>query len=109
MNKREYKKAVEALGSGMCIEIFNIGATEKNVDAVKMQQAMSIVWNAMENTKRGANIFFDKRARDFENHLEYKKAKAVFFKNLFERLNSEFESKLEEALKLVNEAAPTKD
>lgn len=106
MNKREYKKAIGALGTGMCVEIFNIGATTKNADADKIQQAISMVWNAMENTKKGANIFFDKSERDFENRQAYRVAKNAFSKALFSKLNADFETQLDEALKLVNAATP---
>ena len=51
MNKREYKKAVEALGTGMCVEIFNIGVTTKGADAAKINDAINLVWNAMQGLR----------------------------------------------------------
>lgn len=106
MNKREYKKAISSLGTGMCVEIFNIGATTKGADANKFQEAISMIWNATEQTKAKANIFFNKGRRDFETAQDYNRAKHAFFKALFNRLNAEFEAQLDEALKLVNSATP---
>ena len=106
MNKREYKKAVTALGTSMCVEIFGIGAVNKNADADKIQKAMNIVWNAMLKAKKGSNLFFGKSERDFENRQAYRKALSAYNKALYSRLDAELETSLDEAVKLVNEAIP---
>ena len=48
MNKRQYKKAIDALGTGMCVEIFNIGVSTKGADSAKINEAINIVWSAMD-------------------------------------------------------------
>lgn len=106
MNKREYKKAVEALGTGMCVEIFNIGVTTKGADAAKINDAINLVWNALQDTKHGINHYFGKKERDFENRKEYNKARNEYYRNLVSELNSKFETEIDEALKLVNAATP---
>ena len=104
MNKREYKKAIEALGTAMCVEIFNIGVTTKGADAAKINEAINIVWGAMDDTKRGANLYFPKKEREFADRAAYNRERNQYYRAAFERLNSEFETQVDEALKLVNAA-----
>lgn len=106
MNKREYKKAIETLGSTLCLEIFQIGTITLNADAAKIEDAMNMIWNAMVKAKHSANHYFGKKVRDFENRAEYNRARHAFYKDLFSRLSNEFETVTAEALKLVNEAVP---
>lgn len=106
MNRREYKKAVTATGTNMCVEIYTIGAINKNADADKIQQAINIVWNAMLRARKGSNLCFGKSERDFENRQAYRKALSAYNKALYSRLDSELETSLDEAVKLVNEALP---
>ena len=88
----------------MCVEIFNIGVTTKGADAAKINDAINLVWNAMQDTKHGINHYFGKKERDFENRKEYNKARNEYYRNLVSELNSKFET--DEALKLVNAATP---
>lgn len=106
MNKRQYKKAIDALGTGMCVEIFNIGVSTKGADSAKINEAINIVWSAMDATKHGANLFFPRKEREFDDRAAYNRARNEFYRAAFARLNSEFETQIDEALKLVNAAAP---
>ena len=94
MNKRQYKKAIDALGTGMCVEIFNIGVSTKGADSAKINEAINIVWSAMDATKHGANLIFPRKESEIDDRAA------------FARLNSEFETLIDEALKLVNAATP---
>lgn len=106
MNKREYKKAIDALGTAMCVEIFNIGVTTKGADSAKINEAINIVWEAMDDAKRGANLYFPKKVREFADRAAYNRERNQYYSAAFERLNSKFETQVDEALKLVNAATP---
>lgn len=109
MNKREYKKAIESIGSALCVEMFEIGAVTVKADPAKIETAMNMVWNAMVTAKHGANTWFAQKERDFENRQAYRKAKAAYNKALFTKLSADFDGVIDEALKIVNEAMPQKD
>ena len=106
MNKRDYKKGITSYGTSMCVELFNAGIVTRQADAEKVQQALNIVWDAMMTAKKGANIFFDKKEREFPNRKEYNKAKRAYYKALYAKLYAELETRLNEAVKIFNEGMP---
>lgn len=106
MNKREFKKAVTSLGSGMVAQMFNLAVTAKNADRKSSDEALAKIWNAMESAKHKANTFFGKKERDFESKEAYLKAKKEFFKTTFKGISKEFSQAIDEALKTFNKAMP---
>ena len=108
MNKREYKKAVTSLGTGICVQMFLIANSTKGYDMEAANGCISRVWNAMDEARKNANIFFGKKEREFADKGEYLKARRLFFVKLFQKLNNDFSSQIDEALKDFNAAAPKK-
>lgn len=106
MNKREFKKAVTSLGSGIVAEMFNVAITTKEADRKAADEALSQVWNAMEEAKHKANIIFGKKEREFESKEAYLKAKRAFFKTNFKEISKAFSAELDEAMKKFNLAVP---
>ncbi len=105
-NKRDFKKAVEAVGSSVCEEMmtayYNVKGADKNAIASSIQTILS----AIENAKDNANVSFDKGAKAFEDKKEYKKEKNLFFKSLFNKIQAEFAEQLNLAVNNFNKAIP---
>lgn len=106
MNKREYKKAVQALGASLCVEIFTIGNAAKDMNPELVQECMNNVYCGMTKAKRGANTIFPKREKDFATKGEYLKAKRDFFRNLYVDLSAEYSAVIDTTLKGFNAALP---
>lgn len=105
-SKREFKKAVESLGAGLCQEMmtayYNIDNVDRNVVAAAIEKVLAAVSKAKDNS----NVYFDKGHKAFDSHMAYSKAKEEFFKSLFNKIDSEFASELNAALKMFNSALP---
>ena len=106
MNKRDFKKYVENVGDSACASMVDIYETVENVDKVKVANAVEKVIGAVAAAKTNADITFDKGVKAFNNIVEYSKAKKAFYRQLFKRINDEFLSSLDEAVKEFNEAVP---
>lgn len=105
-NKREFKKYATNVGASMCEDImvcyYNVPGINKEV----AEQAIGKVLHAVEQAVANSNIFFDKGRKAFESPEAYGKAKHTFFKQMFAKLNSDFEDALKDALKDFNAAVP---
>lgn len=108
MNKRDYKKAVTAMGSGICVEMFNIGMSTADSDMNMTNDCMNEVWKAMDDARNKANTFFGKGRKEFATAKEYNKEKRRFFKTLFNGISTDFSTSIDEALKRFNQAMPKK-
>lgn len=106
MNKQQFKKAVEAVGASMCDEMMTVYYNVEGADRDKISQAVTKVLGATGAAKANANIFFDRGVKSFANVEEYNKAKAEFFKKLFNKIRADFNNEISAALKLFNEAVP---
>ena len=105
-NKREFKKYADALGSSACEQMVYVYDTVENVDKDKVAKAVEKVLCAVAAAKANADVTFDKGVKAFENLAEYSKAKKDFYRQLFTKINEDFHSQIDEALKLFNEAVP---
>ena len=106
MNKQQFKKAVEAVGASMCDEMMTVYYNVDGADRDKISVAVAKVLGATGAAKANANRFFDRGVKGFANVEDYKKAKAEFFKKLFEKIRKDFNEEISAALKLFNEAVP---
>lgn len=105
-NKRIFKKYVESVGDSACASMVDVYETVENIDKAKVADAVEKVLCAVAAAKSNADVTFDKGVKAFANLKEYSKAKQVFFKNLFKKVNEDFYNDLDEALKLFNSAVP---
>ena len=105
-SKREFKKYATSVGASMCEDImvcyYNVPGINKEVT----EQAIGKVLHAVEQAVANSNIFFDKGRKAFESAEAYSKAKHAFFKQMFGKLNADFEESLKDALKDFNAAVP---
>lgn len=105
-NKREFKKSVDAIGSAIYDEMMAAYYNIEGVNKDAIENAIGKVLAATVKAKDNANVFFDKGVKAFESPEAYGKAKAAFFKGLFEKINAELGEELNAALKEFNEALP---
>lgn len=106
MNKREFKKYVEALGDSACASMAEVFDTVENIDKAKVADAVEKVIAATAAAKSNADVTFDKGVKAFENIVEYSKAKKDFYRKLFVKIQDDFYKELEDAVKLFNSAVP---
>lgn len=108
-NKREFKKYVDALGASVIDEMVSLYYNVKGADRDKIAQAMETVLGAIGKAKCNANVYFDRGPAAFADMKEYAKAKADFFKALFNKIETEFSEEVNQSLKLFNEALPAEE
>lgn len=105
-NKREFKKYADALGASvveeMMIAYYNVEGADK--DAIS--EAVGKVLGAIEKAKDNANVYFDRGPKSFADHKEYSAAKRKFFRSLFNKIESDFDAEVNEAIKQFNNALP---
>lgn len=105
-NKREFKKYVDALGASVIDELVSSYYNVEGVDRDKITQAIEKVLGAVGRSKSNSNIKFDRGPKAFDNIEEYSKAKKAFFVALFDKIDTEFDESINQAVKLLNEAIP---
>lgn len=105
-NKREFKKYADAIGADVVNEMLLAYHTVEGADKDKINKAVQIVLGAIGKAKCNANVFFDRGPKGYADRKEYAKDKANFFKNLFNKIETEFGEEVNEGLKLFNEALP---
>ncbi len=106
MNKRQFKKAVEAVGASICNEMMTVYYNDNGVNQDKISQAVAKMLGATASAKSNANVCFDRGRKAFVADREYSKAKAEFFKKLFTKIRTDFNAEISTVLKLFNEAVP---
>lgn len=105
-NKREFKKYADALAASVIDEMVASYYNVEGADKEKISKAIEKVLGATGAAKSHANIFFDRGMKGFENAKDYSKAKKEFFKSLFDKIETEFNEEINQAVKLLNEALP---
>lgn len=105
-NKREFKKYVEALGASACDAMMSSYYNVKGADKDAIEKALGMVLGAVGEARANSNITFEKGVKAFDSLKDYSAAKAAFNKKLFEKIVSDFSSKLDAALKIFNAAIP---
>ncbi|MBD5194173.1 MAG: hypothetical protein HDS71_03095 [Bacteroidales bacterium] len=105
-SKREFKKYVDALGASVIDEMVSSYYNVEGVDKDKISKAIEQVLGAVGAAKSHSNIYFDRGVKAFESKKEYAKGKKEFFISLFDKIQTEFDEEINQALKLFNEALP---
>lgn len=105
-NKREFKKYAEAVGASVCEAMMLAYYNQKGVDKDAVEKAIAKVLGATAAAKSNSNITFDKGHKAFADPEEYSKAKADFFVKLFAKINDDFNSEIDSAVKIFNAAIP---
>ncbi len=105
-NKRDFKKAVDAVGASVIDEMMIAYYNVQNADKEAIANSVSTILGAIEKAKDNSNVYFDKGVKAFENKAEYAKAKKGFFKALFNKIHTEFSEQIDQAVKAFNNAIP---
>lgn len=105
-NKRDFKKYANALGSSVAQEMMTAYYNVEGINREAVADAVKKVIAAIEDAKNNANCFFDRGAKSFADHKEYAIAKRNFFRSLFQRIEKDFNTQINEALKEFNSALP---
>lgn len=105
-NKRDFKKYADALGSSVAQEMMLAYYNVEGIDREAVAGAVKKVIAAIEDAKNNANRFFDRGANSFADHKEYAVAKRNFFRSLFQKIEKDFNTQINEALKEFNAAVP---
>lgn len=105
-NKRDFKKSVEEIGAGLCSQILALGDYTEGMNQDVVDDCVDKIIAAIYSAKDNANLFFDRKVKEFANLQEYNKEKSRFFKKLFEKISSDFFAVVDEALKEFNAALP---
>ncbi|MBD5217751.1 MAG: hypothetical protein HDS73_04580 [Bacteroidales bacterium] len=105
-NKREIKKYVNALGASICESMMSAYYNIKGVNKDAIEQAMGKVLGAIGAAKAHANLFFDKKEKDFADKKEYLAEKRAFFKALFAKIVNDYNEEIDAAMKQFNAAIP---
>lgn len=105
-NKREFKKYAEALGASVCEAMMVTYYNQPEADKEAIEKAIAKVLGATAAAKSNADVTFDKGHKAFASLGEYSKAKKAFFKQLFVKINDDFNKDIDEAIKMFNAAIP---
>lgn len=105
-NKRELKKYVEALGSAVANEMMVAYYNVEGIDSDAVASAIQTIIGAVAEAKGNCNRRFDRGVKAFADRKEYRRAKGAFFRALFNKIESDFDAKMEAALKTFNGALP---
>ncbi|MDE6578471.1 MAG: hypothetical protein K2J82_05870 [Muribaculaceae bacterium] len=105
-NKRVFKKYADAIGASVCESMMSTYYNTEEVNKETIEKAIAKVLGATGAAKSNANVTFDKGVKAFGSLEEYSKAKKDFYKKLFVKISDDFNSELDEALKLFNSAIP---
>lgn len=106
MNKREFKKYADALGASVIDEMTSAYYNVAGIDRDKVAQAIEITLGAVGKARSKSNVTFDRGPKAFENPTEYARTKTRFFRSLFDKIETEFNEEINEALKVFNAAYP---
>lgn len=105
-NKREFKKYATTIGAGVAEDMLINYHCNPGMDKKVVDDCIGRVLMAVTKAVSEANVFFDKGVKAFENKKEYLKAKKDFFKQLYAKINKDFVTEIEGALKDYNAAVP---
>lgn len=105
-NKRIFKKAVNTMSATICEEMMFAYVNEPKADKKKISEAVGQVLEASETALDNSNVKFDRGVKAFPNLADYSKAKAAFFKALFDKIIADYNAAMSAAMKTFNEALP---
>lgn len=106
VNKRDFKKYVEAVGASVCNGMMEAYYNIDGIDKKAVEEAVTKVLGAVGAAKSNANRFFDRGPKGFADIKEYSHAKREFFRALFNKITTDYSKEIEEALKQFNAAVP---
>jgi hypothetical protein len=105
-NKRQFKKYVSALASGVCEDMMITYFNVEGVDAEKVNNSINTILDAASHAADCANLGFDRTPRSFEDRHQYAKARRAHYHALFNKLRNDYSEAIDRAIKEFNSAVP---
>lgn len=105
-NKRNLKKQVKYLCGDMASECILAIELAPNVNKEKMEDAIQQIAKLQFSTIGHATFSFDKSPRDFSSAKEYRHARKDYFKKAYSSIIKEFNTKVDDIIKMMNSALP---
>lgn len=106
-NKRNLKKQVKYLCGDMASECILAIELAHDIDKEKMEDAIGQIAKLQFSTIEHITFSFDKSPRDFTSKKEYRQARNEYFKKAYCSIVKEFNTKVDEILKIMNSALPS--
>lgn len=107
-NKRQLKKQVRYICGDVAAECAMAKYLIDGVNRETLNEALRHVAALQEQTLARVSSNFDKVPRDFESKKEYGKARHQFYTKAFTSLRADFNTRLQEIVKEMNSALPSK-
>ncbi len=105
-NKRLLKKTVGAVSGSVIDEMFYALGTVEKADKEAISNAIARIVEVSEEARKNSNITFDRGVKAFGSLKEYSVEKRKFYKALFNKILTDYNKGIEEALKEFNGAIP---
>lgn len=106
-NKRDLKKQVKYLCGDMASECILAIELAPNIDKEKIEDAIRQIARLQFATVGHITFSFDKSPRDFTSKKEYRHERNRYFRKAYSSIINEFNTKVDEILKMMNSALPT--
>lgn len=105
-NKRDLKKYVRRTCGGVAGECVLAMAIVPGIDREKMGQALVEIADLQSGSLALLSFDFDRAVRDFSSAKEYHKARRNYYHAAYAKFLEDFEARLGEIVKTMNEALP---
>lgn len=106
-NKRNLKKQVKYLCGDIASECILAIELAPNIDKEKMEDAIQQIAKLQFSTIGHISFSFDKSPRDFSSAKEYRRARKDYFKKAYSSIVNEFNTKIDDIVKMMNSALPS--
>lgn len=107
-NKRRLKKQIRYICGDVAAECITSIYLIPNVDKAKMRETVGDTAALQTHALLQSNVSFDKTPRDYPSLKEYNAARKAYFKKAYGALVAQFNKKLGEIVKEMNQALPKK-
>lgn len=107
-NKRDLKKSIKYICGDLASECVLAIDLMPNIDKAKMGEVINEIAKLQFSTLEHLTFSFDKSPKDFSDTKAYKKAKSEYFKKAYGSIEKEFNEKVENIVKAMNSALPSK-
>lgn len=104
--KRDLKKFISNTCGALAAEIILARAAFPSIERGKVYDIVSDIAALQENTLPKVSIAYDKRAADFADYAEYRKARRTYFATAYDQLINKFEAGVADIVAKMNAALP---
>lgn len=105
-NKRQLKKYVRYVCGDLAAEIIIASRLFDGYDRDTVNKIISDIASLQQTTLADMSFAFDRTSREFANRAEYRRALKAYHKAAYNRLFENFDNRVNEIVKEMNEATP---